>query len=788
LSQTVLSRTLITTISVAILGLAHPAVAQIAGTQTAAGTNRPLNLDADSPFRDPDIIYLEADELINSEGTGILTARGEVEGRYQDRTLRAEKVVYNLNTGLVIASGNVVLIDANGSTQYADKLELSNELEAGTASNFTARFPEGGLTAAAFATRSSEEEIELYNAYYTACEPCVEDGKTDKPTWRIRARRVRQDKDTKSIRYRDAVFEFKGVPLFYTPYLSHPDPSAGRTSGFLNPFVGISGDKGFNFRTPYYWAIDDYSELTVTPRIYAKVNPLLELDYKRQFYTGAININTSVTYASFFDNNGDTFNDTDVFLQPGEAPLGKRLRSHFFADGIFAPTDILSYGFGVQLASDDLFLRRYDLDERPKTSGLYQADGRRLISQAFVVGQDDDFRASASTFGFQSLRTSIFRSETNPSEIRISREDDSILPIVAPKLEVSKIFEDPIVGGHLETYGDATFLTRKIGTNYNRASAGANWNKTFIAPAGVEVKPFANARFDTFDIEPEDQASVKFDRTVGQVGADIRWPFIKPGQDVDIIIEPRVQVTQSFGDGQNENFTAVNAANTPFSIQQDSLAIDLDQAQFWQSNKSTGFDFWQKGFRADVGASVTADWDKSRAHLFVGQSYASGFDDSFALGSGLAGDKSDIVAAFELNINDKIRSHTRIRYDDDDSKFRRIDTSLSYTGDRVKAGARYYKIDGATLANSPNPLAPPEEVSGGVEVRVAKNWSTRYRATHDIDRNVTRRQDLALIYDDQCTRIELLYTKNNNNLGIVGNNTGFGIRVALLTLGDFGGN
>ena len=99
-------------------------------TQNAAGSDRALTLKAESPFRDPDIIYLEADELINDEAANVITAIGEVEGRYQDRTLRADQVVYTLDTGVVIASGNVVLIDANGSTQYANKLELSNELEA----------------------------------------------------------------------------------------------------------------------------------------------------------------------------------------------------------------------------------------------------------------------------------------------------------------------------------------------------------------------------------------------------------------------------------------------------------------------------------------------------------------------------------------------------------------------------------------------------------------------------------------------------------------------------------
>ena len=441
------------------------------------------------------------------------------------------------------------LLMQNGSTQYANKLELSNELEAGTAADFTARQAGGGIMAAAFATRTEEGEIELYNAYYTACEPCIEEGRTKKPSWRIKARKVRQDKDTRTVRYNDAVLEFLGVPLFWTPYLAHPDPSADRASGFLTPFGGISSTKGLTARIPYYWAIDDYTEATITPHIFQRVNPLVQYQFARKFNTGVFDVEGSFTYASFFDRNGDTFDAAD-FVDPSQAPLGRKLRSHIYAKGLFVPNETWTYGFGVQLSTDDNYLNRYDQDERPERFGLYDSESRRNISQAFLVGQDDSFRFSTSAFGFQDLRTS-FR-ELNNGLINIFEPTlgDSELPIIAPKIEIEKYWTDPALGGRLKAFGDFTALTRDIGTNYLRGTAGAEYNKTFIAPGGVEVKPFANARYDYFDIAPEDAnenffEDVNFGRTVGQVGVDIRYPFIKSSGGVDWIIEPRAQITQS---------------------------------------------------------------------------------------------------------------------------------------------------------------------------------------------------------------------------------------------------
>jgi len=805
-------------LTAAFLGIGSTALSyNVAAQVDFIKSDEDLNLAKDSPFRDPDVIYLEADELDNDAENGILTASGEVEGRYQDKTLRADKVIYYTETGQVVASGNVTLINADGSTQHAEKLQLSDELEAGTAAEFTARFPDGGQLAGAFATRDTEEGVELYNAYYTACEACKVDGKLKKPTWRLKARKVKQNQKTKSISYRDAVFEFKGIPLLYTPYLAHPDPTAGRQSGWLIPYAGVSGSKGINFQTPYYFALSPYSELTVIPHVYQKVNPLLEAKFRKKFYSGEFNLEGSFTYGNFFDNNGDDFLDTAVFIPPEESLRSEKLRSHFFTTGKFELSDDWNLGFQAGYATDDDYLNRYDLEENQPKFGLYQADSRRLMQQLFVVGQDDDFRLSTSAFGFVSLRTSVRESMVpdplnpgefinDPNQIIVSRENDSSLPVIAPKVELTKYFDDPIAGGRLKLFGDATYLTRQTGeilgggnsaTEYIRGTSGLNWQKNWIAPAGVEVKPFAQGRYDFFKLEAEGAQSMDFSRGTGQVGVDIRWPFLNAGKDINWIIEPRVQVTQNFGDGKLDNFSTLNGNGDFAQLAQDGLDVDLDQALLWSANKSTGFDIWQEGFRADVGASVIADWSKnSRARLFLGQSYYSGSDNlAFELNSGLQEDKSDLVGLFELDLGKHFSTSTRVRYDEDDNKFRRLDTGFTYRDKRFNTRWRYYKIDSATPQpipdpNDPNAIdlsVPTQEISGSFGVRLFDNWSTRYTLNRDIDRNVNRRQTLALIYDDDCTRIEIMYRKKDNGLGIIGQSQGFGIRVSLLTLGDFKG-
>lgn len=781
------------TVLISYAGLAVPAHAQFGGIQQG---NQELNLADDSPFRDPDIIYLEADLLTNDEATQILTASGSVEGRYQDKTLRADRVIYNLATSQVFAVGNVVLVQGDGSSQYADKLELSNELEAGTATDFVARLPDGGVTAARYVVRGKDGEVELYNAYYTACEVCEE---KKNPSWRIKARQVTQDKDSRTVLYRDATFELFGLPIFYTPYLAHPDPSAERASGILTPFVGLSDATGFNARVPYYWAIDDYTEATITPRVYSKVNPLLEYEFARQFHTGIIELDGSLTYGSIFDSNGNIFDDASAFVNdPDNAPVGKELRAHIFAKGLFAPTNFWTYGFGFQYTSDDNYLSRYNLDEQRQTQGLYEGESRRNTSQAFIVGQNESTRMTLSAVGFQDRRDRI--TSLGNGQFNLSETDDGTLPIIAPRIEIEHYLSDPLFSGRLKASGNFTALTRDTGANYTRGTAGLDYSKTWVAPGGIEVKPFGNLRADYYSLTPDDEISPdadknNFDRTLGQTGVDIRYPFMKLGESITWILEPRVQVTHSFGDAKLDEFVENDA--TGLIVTEDAGNADLSGSLLWQANKSSGFDFWQEGTRIDVGSSLSANWgERSSGSLFLGQSYSSNGSGQaidglssdlggFLIGSGLEGEKSDIVAEASLSLGNTFSTLTKLRYNEDSDELTRIDSSARFRSKWVEANARYYRLNSASLVESTN--APPEELSGTVRLNVTKNWSTSYSATRDLDRDVTQRQAFGIRYRDDCTLLELIYTQNKFNNDAILDSSGLGIRVSLLTLGDFGG-
>src|SRR5690606_24868336 len=131
-------------------------------------------------------------------------------------------------------------------------------------------------------TRTGGTVVELRQASYTPCEPCKEDPSRP-PAWQLRAAEVTHDEQAKTITYRDAWFEFAGVPVAYTPYFSHPDGTEDQKSGFLTPRAGYDSELGASYQQEYYWAVAPDKDITVGSIVSTNVNPVGLLEYRQRF-------------------------------------------------------------------------------------------------------------------------------------------------------------------------------------------------------------------------------------------------------------------------------------------------------------------------------------------------------------------------------------------------------------------------------------------------------------------------------------------------------------------------
>jgi LPS-assembly protein len=109
--------------------------------------------------------------------------------------------------------------------------------------------------------RDSKTFSRYKDVAYTSCRPGNQD-------WVVHASELKLNKVTGEGSAKNAWLEFKGAPVFYSPYLSFPIDDR-RLSGFLAPSYGGTQSGGFNLSVPYYWNIAPNYDATLKPRYFS---------------------------------------------------------------------------------------------------------------------------------------------------------------------------------------------------------------------------------------------------------------------------------------------------------------------------------------------------------------------------------------------------------------------------------------------------------------------------------------------------------------------------------------
>jgi LPS-assembly protein len=238
------------------LAWARPARAQTAPP-------KPSGCQYASQQRETGIATLEAESQHNAGN--ITYADGCVEILYENFRLRADHAEYNEDTKVAIARGHVV-IDHVSQHVEADEAEYNLQTEQGKFHHVRAtmamqRRPNPTLLItpnpiyfeARDAERIDETTYKIHHAWVTVCRP-------DKPTWKFFAPEatVRLEKNVQLV---NSHFQLLYFPIVYLPYATLP-ASRERESGFMIPDLGNSSVKGYFFGDSYYWAPNDWSDLT----------------------------------------------------------------------------------------------------------------------------------------------------------------------------------------------------------------------------------------------------------------------------------------------------------------------------------------------------------------------------------------------------------------------------------------------------------------------------------------------------------------------------------------------
>jgi len=222
----------------------------------AHNLREPLTLAGD------ETTYLDADtsEVLQNE---IFHFGGDVLVRRSGRELEADNVTYNRTEDSLQASGNIRLRQNNLSLQGdTAHYNLGNDTgEINTVTDF--RLPEiHGRGSADSVIFESRDHQRIRGSLYTTCN-------TGNDDWYLHSSDIRLDQTEDVGTARNVWIEFKGLPIFYSPYLSFP-LNDKRKSGFLAPSFGSSTETGTDIRIPYYFNLAPEYDATLTIRSISK--------------------------------------------------------------------------------------------------------------------------------------------------------------------------------------------------------------------------------------------------------------------------------------------------------------------------------------------------------------------------------------------------------------------------------------------------------------------------------------------------------------------------------------
>lgn len=800
----------------AAMGFAYcsaPAFAQVTPLSPVGGQNmmrfevRPRQ--PNPPATSPDApMLVQANEIRYDYPNNSVAAVGNVQIYYRGATIEADKVIYDQKNKRLRAEGNARLTEADGKITYGQVIDLTEDYRDGFVDSLRLETPDDTRFAAMRADRSVGNYTVLENGVYTACEPCKDDPKKP-PLWQVKAARIIHDQGEKMLYFEDATIDFFGVPLAYVPFLSAPDPTVKRKSGFLYPVLSHSSAYGYGIETPYYFALSPSYDLTIYPKYTTQQGPIMEAEWNQRLLNGSYSIHA----AGLFQQDPGFF-ASEYGPNSGQA---QSFRGAVFTQGQFNITNQWVWGWTGYLVTDPTFISDYGLSRLnpPNLDPFGSTINTTGVSQLYLAG-----RGERSYFDIRSIYYTGF------SQL----DQQAQLPVIHPVLDYSNVVAHDVLGGELAYKFNLTSLTRQeasfdaisqaainnnicangvaetadpallnknncllrgIPGDYTRGSGEVDWRRTLTTDNGQQITPFFQVRGDVASLYVNNQPGVANYITPGSsdlarvmpvAGVEYHYPLIDVEPWGTQTIEPIAQL-----------ILRPNETDIGKFPNEDAQSLVFDASNLFSIDKFSGWDRVEGGGRANAGLQYTAQLNQagSLSALF-GQSYQLFGLNSFAAGtaditntgldSGLDKTLSDYVSRVSYQPNSTYMFTANARFDEATFAVQRLELETRANFDRWGVNFLY-----GDYAAQPQLgfLTRRQGFLAGSSYKLNANWVVMGSAGYDLSVHQFNQARAGIGYVDDCFMLAFNYVTSyayNGTATPIANNT-FMLQLSLRTLG-----
>jgi LPS-assembly protein len=468
------------------------------------------------------------------------------------------------------------------------------------------------------------------------------------------------------------------------PYLSTPDPSVKRASGFLSPTFLGDASNGWGTSAPYFWVLGPDKDATINPIFTTGGGVVIDGQYRERWGFGKLVLDGSVAFGSQAESTN--------LASP--VPVGSEVRGHLFAKGEFDIDPEWRLGVDVQTASDLTYLQRYH---------FYYPNANFLTSRVFLEDFTANSYANISTMGFESLSPAV---------------SSRVQPFAAPVATYRWVGNLDPLGGKIAFTGNFADIVRLEGTDMRRASAGADWTLPFDGLIGDKFTLIATGRGDSYysnelllspaDTEPRSAAAARF---FPQAELLWRYPWVRRDEGMTELIEPIAALVAAPIGG--------NPATIP---NEDSQGFEFDETSLFRPNRFPGYDRVDGGQRVDYGLHAGVYNDRYGSMSFLaGQSYSFQSNSAFLPGLGLGTHRSDVVGRVDLVPNTYLDLLYRLRLGGDDLALRRQEAGALFGPSNLRMNVSYVSFE--PVSGIANLEQRANQILLGIKTNLTRYWS-----------------------------------------------------------------
>ena len=627
-------------------------------------------------------VEFEADSVSVDQEQSVMTATGNVTVTNGGDILTADKLIYNQNTDIAQAYGNVVYRTAEGLEHRSDEMVLDENFTHAIATPIISMLGDGTRFSAVSGEHSKEKRTVFDRSRFSPCK-CDYD-KGESPIWDLRATTSLHDIQSATITHTNVSMHIFGLPVFYLPALAHPDWTVRRRSGVLTPSFAYSNDKGFTSTIPYYQVVSPTQDIEFQPTSFQFRGQAMRTRYRQLWDRSSLE-------ADVIAGRLETFKQTREQVAAVDAHFETKIGQGWDVD------------VDIERSSQDTFLRRYSYDNRNALISGIRAE--RISDNRYYLIEASDYQG--------------LKAEDTPD-----RE-----PVVLPHIYYEKTSAGPRDNQKMRTELSLLQLDNDESHEMVRWTGLQSFSQSEHIMGGI-AKFQVDGLATYYDIQRTDDSTDEL-QEFGQanvIGA-IDWKRPIP---MMIGTSPAILSPQA-------KFTAIGGSDRTDEVpNRDTADFRLDEANMFLSNRFQGRDYILPGSRVDVGSSLSSSSESfGSVTAFAGISYRTSGNPSKGLTSSGTERYSDYIASFDIETPFHIDLSWAGRADSETFEIEESRSTLGYNHSGTNLSVTHTQIAKAYFTSADD---DKEEASISASQKLTDSLTIKADQVWDLSNTQTKRK------------------------------------------------